>query len=141
MIPDPIPDPFFALFLICSVRLSADAIPPIPDLNLWEKHMVEFGEKSGHEYTYTPDTMNEQDVWHYDGERVYYQIADYTKDPKRNKYAQYCEAAYRDSAGTLITCDGKALELRAASASGCKSESRRSVVWHLRPAAPGQGSP
>jgi len=66
---DPIPSP-----------LQKGQFPPdvpLTSLAQWQAHMTTYGR-----YHCTPAEQSLYDgfVWYYDGERVYYQIADYTKD-------------------------------------------------------------
>ena len=69
----------------------------IPGLSGWEKHMVFFGKI--HCQTLANRKLPAVERWdttYYDAEWVYYQIADYTKDPSWAKCAQHAEAVYRD---------------------------------------------
>jgi hypothetical protein len=75
------------------------SIPPIPALNEWEHNMVRFGrihcdmmarlQSSG--------TAEERlNSTYYDAERVYYQIAAYTRDPSWHQCAALAERFYRN---------------------------------------------
>ncbi|MDP6361326.1 MAG: hypothetical protein QF473_39810, partial [Planctomycetota bacterium] len=70
--------------------------PPIPLIDRWEKQMVSFGEKHADPKTIAKKGLWEGNVWYYDGERVYYQIADYTGDPSWLAAASSIENVYRD---------------------------------------------
>lgn len=65
---------------------------PIPELERWEKNMVAYGTMHRDERA---KGIDESAVWYYDGQRVFYQIADYTKDPKWNEAARNSEQTYR----------------------------------------------
>src|ERR1051326_5446530 len=61
----------------------AQAAAPAP-VKQWEDQMAQYGKQHcGADY-------------YYDGARVYYQIAEYTKDPSWTKCAEQAVAAYRD---------------------------------------------
>jgi hypothetical protein len=82
-----------ALFLALLPLLShgfAGAEDPvtIPELKRWEENMVKFGEKHKDERSF--GIMPEQFVYYYDGEWVFFQIADYTGNVKYNEYAHNC---------------------------------------------------
>lgn len=62
-------------------------------LETWQKQMLSFGK---FHCTTAELAIWEGNVWYYDGERVYYQIADYTQDPFWNTCAQLEEGLYRD---------------------------------------------
>jgi hypothetical protein len=84
---DPVPPPLPS-------RPIATA-PPIPNFALWESHMTTQGRLLCDEKTILGYDTWEGNVWYYDGERVYYQIADYTKDSSWNLCAGYSEEVYR----------------------------------------------
>jgi len=65
---------------------------PIPELRQWEENMKKFGMQNADERS---KGIDESAVWYYDGERVFYQIADYTSDPQWNTFAQNSEETYR----------------------------------------------
>ena len=65
---------------------------PIPELALWEENMKKYGAQHGDE---RDKGLWEGAVWYYDGGRVYYQIADYTGEPKWIQFAQNSEETYR----------------------------------------------
>jgi hypothetical protein len=77
-----------AILLTVALVPTASAELPIPQLALWEAHMLSFGQT--HCYLGTLDQV------YYDAERVYYQIADYTGDPSWTTCAQFAQAVYRD---------------------------------------------
>lgn len=93
----------FALLLTilvssCSLQ-PAFAAPstPVPELALWQSNMTTYGQSHCAELidtTLSPDDLLR--AVYYDAEWVYYQIADYTKDPKWNTCAQNAEVIYRD---------------------------------------------
>ena len=74
--------------------------PPIPKLRDWQSNMTTYGAgnwcnlltRSGKP---CPPGF-EQCSWYYDGERVFYQIADYTKQKKWETCALNAQANYRD---------------------------------------------
>jgi hypothetical protein len=66
---------------------------PIPQLRQWEENMKKFGLQHADERS---KGVDESAVWYYDGERVFYQIADYTGDPQWNTFAQNSEETYRN---------------------------------------------
>jgi hypothetical protein len=76
---------------------SIASIPAIPELARWEKIMVDTG-KFHCDWNKIKDlSTSELGVWYYDGLRIYYQIADYTKDPFWNTCAGYVKSIYRDA--------------------------------------------
>jgi hypothetical protein len=72
-------------------------------LREWETQMITLGKK-----WCIPDQKMlfgvESQIWYYDGGRVYFQIADYTKDPSWEKCAFNIVDQYRDN---LLSRDGK----------------------------------
>jgi chitodextrinase len=81
------------------------AVPPIPNLAKWESQMQSFGQTYCNRDTILSQGGWEGSIWYYDGERVFYQIADYTKDSKWNQCAQYVEEVYRD--GEVMPSSGR----------------------------------
>ncbi len=84
------------IMIIPSFRIYAQ--PPLFDQ--WESNMTEWGDHWGiYLQTYDPPTnggMNEQQGTYYDGQRVFFQIADYTNQAEPwNSYAQEAERVYR----------------------------------------------
>ena len=73
------------------------ALPPLPQFALWESQMIQYGRKHCNQATIMAGSTWEGGVWYYDGERTFYQIGDYTKDPSWALCAGYVEAMYRDS--------------------------------------------
>ncbi len=71
------------------------AQPPIPMLEVWEKHML-----TGAKFYEKPEVDRvmtwEGGGWYYDGARVCFQIGDYTKDPVWYARAQNVLSMYRD---------------------------------------------
>ena len=90
----------FLLSVMC-IATAAVAMLPIPHLKEWEDNMVRYGAKHLHPMS----EVNEQDVWYYDGIKVYYQIAEYTKDTHWRTGAQYAKELYRDK--LVLPNDGK----------------------------------
>ncbi len=84
--------------LLCFVpavpAFSQEIAPPIPSLSQWEDNMKSCGKK----FMSTPinGKANETLVWYYDGIKVYYQIAEYTKDKSWLAGAMTCRNWYRD---------------------------------------------
>src|SRR5436190_536526 len=72
------------------------AAQPIPQLALWEAHMLSYGQ-SLCDYLASGATQDSklQNVY-YDAIRVFYQIADYTNNPAWNTCAQRARSVYRD---------------------------------------------
>jgi hypothetical protein len=86
--------------ILCETDLDADSfIATIPALNEWENNMVRFGKIHCDTMArlQISSTAEEQlDSTYYDAERVYYQIATYTKDPSWHQCAALAERFYRD---------------------------------------------
>ncbi len=80
--------------------------PPIPYLAQWESQMTKYGEQH---CNYLKDRSRSGaerlGATYYDGERIYYQIWAYTKDPKWLTCAEAAEDAYRD--GYVLANNGK----------------------------------
>lgn len=79
--------------------VSTASVPPIPQLQTWEAHMVagaalfcNQGEINNAIGSWGIGT--EGNVWYYDGAKVYQQIAQYTNDPQWNRCADYSNQAY-----------------------------------------------
>jgi hypothetical protein len=69
--------------------------PDIPTKSKWESAMISLGNK----WCNTSQVFNvgdESQVWFYDGARVYFQIADYTRDKKWEACALNIARQYRD---------------------------------------------
>lgn len=67
-----------------------------PEFAQWEKDMVTYGKKWG-EYISDPSSSGRLDAVYYDGQWIYYQIADYTGNAEPwNSYAREAEKIYRD---------------------------------------------
>jgi len=70
----------------------------LPLLDEWESNMLTEGERWGQYITNldpAPGTYNEQNMTYYDGQRVFYQIADYTGQQEPwSTYAQEAERVY-----------------------------------------------
>ena len=82
-----------ASLLIVPAAFAEDPVP-IPELKRWEENMIKFGEK--HKDERAMGIMPEQFVYYYDGEWVFFQIADYTGDRKFIEYAHNCQETYRN---------------------------------------------
>jgi hypothetical protein len=92
-----------ALVLVfCFTAARAEDPVPIPELKHWEANMLKFGEAHKDERSF--GIMPEQFVYYYDGEWVYFQIADYTGNPKFIEYAHNCQETYR---GHVFAENGK----------------------------------
>lgn len=76
----------------------AQPAPPMPKLNSWKSILLTLARKwcdPGH----ANDLMRfgyEPQIWYYDGGRTYYEIADYTKDPRWLACANNIVTQYRD---------------------------------------------
>jgi hypothetical protein len=82
------------LFLFAVIPIGAQTLPAPPGLAKWQNDMMSLGRKWCDGKTYGFGW--EQDVWYYDGTRVYYQLADYTQDPFWNQCALNVARQYRD---------------------------------------------
>ena len=86
----------------CANRFVKGAVadrkaPPIPHLQLWEEQMVKFGHKHGEFLAKGGDELDPLlFATYYDAQRVFLQIADYTKDKVWLAYAQHACEVYRD---------------------------------------------
>ena len=80
------------------------AAQPIPQLALWEAHMISYGQ-SLCDYLASGATQDSklQNVY-YDAIRVFYQIADYTNNPAWNTCAQRARSVYRDRYVMTAAC-------------------------------------
>lgn len=87
---DPVPGPL--------PKQVISTIPPIPDLSLWESHMIGFGTTYCNRNSIIANGLWEGDgnsVWFYDGIRVYHQIAKYTGNASWYDCAGYVEEVYK----------------------------------------------
>jgi hypothetical protein len=84
-------------FWIAQYGMAQADPPSIPELSRWESQMIEYGTKWC-DLIKNPsvDWALRADATYYDGERVYYQIADYTGDRRWLDCAQASERLYRD---------------------------------------------
>ena len=82
----------FAAVLFLPAAFGQDTVP-IPELKQWEKNMLEYGDKFKDQRAL--GIFPEVNIWFYDGQWVYFQIYDYTRDPKWLIAAQNCEETYR----------------------------------------------
>ncbi len=80
--------------LVCAQTGIIPGTSDTPGLAKWQNDMLTLGRKWCNGKTYGFGW--EQDVWYYDGTRVYYQIADYTQDPFWNSCALNVARQYRD---------------------------------------------
>jgi hypothetical protein len=87
MIVDPVPGPL--------PKQPISAVPPIPLLSTWESQMKTYGKQLCNQANITGAGLWEGNVWYYDGIRVYYQIADYTKDSSWNACAGYVKSVFQ----------------------------------------------
>jgi hypothetical protein len=76
------------------------AVPPIPELSAWERRMIDFGSQHCNQGAIAAaigsgGLQTEDNVWYYDGTKVYQQIAGYTKNPAWYTCAGYTNNAYR----------------------------------------------
>jgi hypothetical protein len=85
---DPVPKPL--------PKKDVRSNPPIPLVDRWEKQMVTYGAKHAEGDVIQKRGTWEGNVWYYDGQRAYYQIADYTGDPRWLEAAEKVEQVYRD---------------------------------------------
>jgi hypothetical protein len=72
--------------------------PPIPSLKLWENSMTTLARQWCANPAAPTETYSfgvEQQAWYYDGAWVYYQIADYTKDPLWNNCGKNISDQYK----------------------------------------------
>ena len=82
-----------SVLCLSACRLEAEeGIVPIPEFSRWEENMTMFGAQHADE---RDKSTWEGAVWYYDGERVFYQIGDYTGDPKWKRAARNSEETYR----------------------------------------------
>jgi hypothetical protein len=65
------------------------SFPPIPDKDIWEQKMTQYGRH----WCGTAVGDDQQTTWYYDGQRVYFQIRDYTNDPFWDGCANQVEQA------------------------------------------------
>jgi hypothetical protein len=82
----------------CSVALSHGETVAIPQLSTWERQMLTYGQKHGAAMLVAKDSQSADarlSPTYYDAARVYYQIGDYTRDPKWYAYADAAVSAYR----------------------------------------------
>ncbi|MCF6351829.1 MAG: hypothetical protein L3J06_02355, partial [Cyclobacteriaceae bacterium] len=88
----------FSIIILLTFIAKVNAQPPLFDQ--WESNMTTWGDHWGiYLQTYDPPTnggMNEQQGTYYDGQRVFFQIADYTGQAEPwNTHAQEAERVYR----------------------------------------------
>jgi hypothetical protein len=76
---------------------NAFAATPVPELNRWESQMVQYGAKWCNELS-DPNTDGGKKLsdTYYDAARVYFQIADYTRDSRWLGCVAAAQSAYRD---------------------------------------------
>lgn len=84
---------------------SPAVVPPIPKLRRWENSMTDLGAYWCNLVNKEPMAFGvETQVWYYDGARVYFQIADYTRDKRWSWCAIKIAQQYRDY---VIAANGK----------------------------------
>jgi hypothetical protein len=83
-------------YYVSNSKVYSEDIPPIPNLHDWEINMIKFGAEHLKPISEFDDRYIERYVWYYDGIKVYYQIAQYTKDPRWKEGAKICIDWYRD---------------------------------------------
>jgi len=94
----------WAFALVAPSARAGGAMLPLPEFKRWEGNMVKYGQKHFDERS---GGFNERFVWYYDGQRVFYQIADYTKDKKWIEAAHNSREVYRKYVfNTNGRCDG-----------------------------------
>jgi hypothetical protein len=91
-----------ATTLLNALPVRAEDPTPIPELKRWEQNMEKYGEMFKDQRAL--GIMPEQYVYYYDGEWVYFQIADYTGNPKYLEYGKNCRETYR---GHVLELNGK----------------------------------
>lgn len=69
---------------------------PVPELDQWEAHMVRFGRALCDSLAQPLPFDDLLNAVYYDAQRVFYQIAEYTRDPAWLTCAQRAGAVYRD---------------------------------------------
>lgn len=71
---------------------------PLPGLKTWEENMIKYGLKhsQAEEINILTAKQGEAHVWYYDGQRVFYQIADYTGDFRWHAVAAEKMISYRN---------------------------------------------
>lgn len=79
-------------------------VPPIPELAAWKTRMTSYGATHCSEAAITAaigsaGVQSEDNVWYYDGTRVYHQIAAYTENSSWYTCAGYTNTAYRKWVG------------------------------------------
>ena len=75
-------------------------VPPIPELANWQARMTSYGAQHCNEAAIasaigSAGVRSEDNVWYYDGTKVYQQIAAYTQNPSWYTCAGYTNTAYR----------------------------------------------
>jgi hypothetical protein len=70
-------------------------VPPIPGFERWENHMLAFGQYHCRQANYQ-GIWDGGSVWFYDGQRMFYQIADYMRLPFFNACAEMIGDSYQD---------------------------------------------
>jgi hypothetical protein len=86
----------FFLLVGAPAWAQTPATVPIPEFARWQADMLSFGEQQCH-YLREPGWQGGVGNWMYDPERVFYQIWDYTGDPKWELCVKAAQVFYRDS--------------------------------------------
>ena len=95
-----------ALLLSLVTFAAPAAAQSIPQLALWEAHMTSYGQQHC-DYLAQSHTFDEKlNATYYDAIRVFYQIADYTKNSAWNTCAQRARTIYRDQYVMTAACWG-----------------------------------
>jgi hypothetical protein len=86
--------------------VSVGPVPPIPELANWQARMVNYGAQHCNPGSIawaigTQGVQTEDNVWYYDGTKVYQDIARYTQNPGWYTCAGYTNNAYRSWVLTL----------------------------------------
>jgi hypothetical protein len=84
----------------CSPPPPPSTVPPIPELANWQSRMTSYGARHCDEAAISWaigsfGVRSEDNVWYYDGTKVYQQIAAYTGNPSWYTCAGYTNTAYR----------------------------------------------
>jgi hypothetical protein len=92
---------FFSAYLVKAQipqKHSAVESVAIPGIKTWEENMIKYGKKQmkEKEINILTEQGSERFVWYYDGQRVFYQIADYTGDSQWHQFAAEKMNNYRN---------------------------------------------
>ncbi len=87
LVVDPVPGPL--------PQVPINVVPPLSRLSEWEQNMAFWGSDLCDPVEISNLGLWEGNVWYYDGTRVYYQLADYTRDSSWEPCARYARDVYR----------------------------------------------